>query len=104
MGFRFTQYLDMLFMAPLLIVAAGSIIFFVSWIGFSLYDFLKGDPIMTEYLVTAQGYNINDQYKQTILLHDAYIAEDEDHARREFIHNMSKDYHIMKIYSITNLS
>jgi hypothetical protein len=41
MNLRFTQYLDILFIAPALIVIIATICFICCWIGFSVYDYIE---------------------------------------------------------------
>lgn len=59
---------------------------------------------MKEYLVTGQGYAKNDQYKQTILLHDSFLTDHEDNARKLFDAKFESDYYIMNVYSIVDLT
>lgn len=57
-----------------------------------------------EFLVTAQAYFKNDIYKQTILLHDTFLAADKNYAQKEFEEKYQNDYNILKIFSVVNLS
>lgn len=59
---------------------------------------------MNEYLVTAQGYPKNDQYKQTILLHDTFMAKDESHAKELFNTKFEDEHKIVKIYSAQDIT
>lgn len=59
---------------------------------------------MYEYLVTAQGYFKNDQYKQTILLHDTFMAKNESDAKGLFNAKFEDEYKIIKVYSAKNLT
>lgn len=58
---------------------------------------------MIEYLVTGQGYEKNDQYKQTILLHDSFFADNSDDASAQFENKFSNQYVLIKIYSVISL-
>jgi hypothetical protein len=53
-----------------------------------------------EYLVTGQGYDKSDKYKQTILLHDSFVAEDSDDASEKFTTKFSNKYKLIKIFSV----
>lgn len=57
-----------------------------------------------EFLVTAQAYANNDKYKQTVILHDTFMVNDQCCAKKEFEKKYQNDFNILKIYSITNLS
>lgn len=59
---------------------------------------------MNEYLVTAQGYPKNDEYKQTILLHDTFMAKNENDAKGLFNQKFKDEYKIMQIYSAEDLT
>lgn len=52
-----------------------------------------------EYLVTAQGYEKNDPYKQTLLLYDTFNAETEKQAENCFMQKYELTHHIINIYS-----
>lgn len=54
---------------------------------------------MKEFLVTAQGYDKTDGYKQTILLHDTFMAKDSNDAKGMFCQKFEDEYKILKIYS-----
>lgn len=56
-----------------------------------------------EYLVTGQGYDKTDKYKQTILLHDSFIANNSDDASEKFTAKFSDKYKLIKIFSIISL-
>ena len=56
-----------------------------------------------EYLVTGQGYSKTDLYKQSILLHDSFVAEDSDDASNQFSKKFDVEYSIIKIFSIITL-
>lgn len=58
---------------------------------------------MTEYLVTGQGYEKQDKYKQTVLLHDSFFANNSDDASVQFNDTFSKEYELLKIYSVIPL-
>lgn len=58
---------------------------------------------MIEYLVTGQGYPKTDIYKQTILLHDSFIAENSDDASNQFNTKYDQEYKGIKIFSIIPL-
>lgn len=60
--------------------------------------------IMNEYLVTAQGYYKTDKDKQTILLHDTFIAQSEKDAERLFNDKFNNEYEILRVYSAQNLA
>lgn len=60
--------------------------------------------MIKEYLVTAQGYNKTDDYKQTILLHDTFIAKDENDAKGLFNKKFENEYKIIKIYSAQDVT
>lgn len=59
---------------------------------------------MLEFLVTAQAYEKNDPYKQTILLHDVFFADDVNQATLLFSKQFQDTHHIMKIYSIFDIT
>lgn len=54
----------------------------------------------TEYLVTGQGYEKNDEYKQTILLHEIFFTETKLEAQLAFHQYFEPTHKIMKIYSV----
>lgn len=54
-----------------------------------------------EYLITAQGYHINDPYKQNIILHETVMASAEDIAKSKFTDEIEKEYKLTKIFSAT---
>lgn len=56
-----------------------------------------------EYLVTAQGYEKTDQYKQTILLYDTFHASSEEQAENNFLEKYEQTHHILNIYSTTGV-
>jgi hypothetical protein len=56
-----------------------------------------------EYLVTGQGYDKKDKWKQTVLLHDSFIADDSDDASEKFTKKFSKNYKLIKIFSVISL-
>lgn len=58
----------------------------------------------TEFLVTAQAYAKDDEYKQTILLHDTFMVNDKNCAKQEFESKYQNEFNILKIFSITNLA
>lgn len=57
-----------------------------------------------EFLVTAQAYKKNDPDKQTILLHDTFFEKYEYNARQEFYNRFDKEYNIIKIFSVIDVS
>lgn len=57
-----------------------------------------------EFLVTGQAYEKNDEYKQTILLHETFFANDETEARNLFNNQFRKTHHIMRIYSVMDIT
>lgn len=59
---------------------------------------------MNEYLVTAQGYPKTDKYKQTILLHDTFLAKDETDAKLLFNTKFEEEFEIIRVYSAQNLT
>ena len=59
--------------------------------------------MLTEYLVTAQGYDKQDSYKQTLILHDTFQAKDEHDARNQFYAKFSFTHKIMNIYSAIDM-
>ena len=60
--------------------------------------------MLNEYVVTAQGYEKSDEYKQTILLHDTFMAKNENDAKELFNQKFENDYNIMKIYSTQDVT
>lgn len=60
--------------------------------------------MIKEYLVTAQGYEKNDQYKQTILLHDTFMAKDDIDAKEMFKTKFENEYKIIKVYSTQDVT
>ena len=60
--------------------------------------------MVKEYLVTGQAYEKKDQHKQTILLHDAFVAKDEWAAEDLFNQKFKEEYSIIKIYSVIDIS
>lgn len=60
--------------------------------------------MLKEYLVTAQGYEKSDQYKQTILLHDTFIAKNDTDAKEMFKIKFENEYKIIKIYSTQDVT
>ena len=52
-----------------------------------------------EFLVTAQAYEKTDTDKQTVLLHDTFVAKDSQEAKKMFTDKFNEDHHIVKIYS-----
>lgn len=59
---------------------------------------------MKEYLVTAQGYSKTDEYKQTILLHESFLANNAEDAESMFNTKFTDDFNIMNIYSVVDLT
>lgn len=59
---------------------------------------------MKEYLVTGQGYDKSDEYKQTILLHDSFLTDHADKAKEMFTTKFEPDFHIINIYSVMDLN
>lgn len=59
--------------------------------------------IVEEYLVTAQGYEKNDEYKQTLLLHDYFLVENENKAKQAFTDKFNPTHTIVRIYSATKI-
>jgi hypothetical protein len=57
-----------------------------------------------EFLVTGQAYEKNDPYKQTILLHDTFFANNQDEATSLFNKQFQDTYKIMKIYSAIDIT
>lgn len=57
-----------------------------------------------EYLVTAQAYEKDDQYKQTFLLHDTFLATDECGAKNAFMDKFQTTHNIVKIFSAIDLN
>lgn len=57
-----------------------------------------------EFLVTAQGYEKNDPYKQTILLHETFFADDENEAKTLFNNKFRRTHKIINIYSAVDIS
>lgn len=60
--------------------------------------------MLSEYVVTAQGYEKSDEYKQTILLHDTFMAKNENDAKELFNQKFENDYKIIKIYSTQDVT
>lgn len=60
--------------------------------------------MLKEYLVTAQGYEKTDQYKQTILLHDTFMAKDDIDATEMFKTKFENEYKIIKVYSTQDIT
>jgi hypothetical protein len=56
-----------------------------------------------EYLVTGQGYELDDRYKQTLLLHDTFFANNEEDAKNLFNKQFSVTHKIINVYSVKNL-
>ena len=56
-----------------------------------------------EFLVTAQAYEYNDKYKQTLLLHDTVITADKNSAKTEFEKKYKDNYFIIKIFSVVDI-
>lgn len=59
--------------------------------------------MVEEYLVTAQAYDKQDCYKQTLILHDTFQAKDEIDAKNQFYAKFSFTHNIMNIYSAINV-
>jgi hypothetical protein len=55
--------------------------------------------MITEYLVTGQGYEKNDPYKQNTILYDTFDASDDTDAKKQFDFLFSMTHKITKIYS-----
>ena len=53
----------------------------------------------SEFLVTAQCYEKNDKEKQTILMHDTFVARDSQEAQQLFQNRFSNTHEIVQIYS-----
>jgi len=58
----------------------------------------------SEYLVTGQGYELTDKYKQTLLLHNTFMAKNEIDAKQLFDKHFSNTHKIIKVYSAENLT
>ena len=59
---------------------------------------------MKEFLITAQGYCKTDKYKQTMLLHDTFLANSPQDAETMFSKKFDDEYEILKIYSAQDLT
>lgn len=57
-----------------------------------------------EFLVTGQGYEKNDQYKQTILLHETFFTNTELEAQLAFQQYFEPTHKVMKIYSVIDIT
>lgn len=57
-----------------------------------------------EFLVTGQGYEKNDPYKQTILLHDVVFAATEKEAKDIFNNRFESTHKIINIYSAVDVN
>lgn len=60
--------------------------------------------MLKEFLVTAQGYNIKDQDKQTILLHDTFMAKNDIDAKEMFTNKFQDEYKILQVYSTQDVT
>lgn len=60
--------------------------------------------MLSEYLVTAQGYEKQDSYKQTLILHDTFKASDEHDAKNQFSAKFAFTHNILNIYSAINVN
>jgi len=58
---------------------------------------------ISSYNITAQIYNKQDKYKQTLLINNVIDAYSEKQAIEKFTNDMSNDYELIKIYSIENI-
>lgn len=56
-----------------------------------------------EYLVTGQGHIRTDAHKQSILLHESFVAKDSDDAYQQFNQKFDSEYNAIKIFSIIPL-
>lgn len=59
---------------------------------------------MLEFLVTGQGYEKTDEYKQTILLHETFFTKTELEAQLAFHQYFEPTYKIMRIYSAIDVT
>lgn len=57
-----------------------------------------------EFLVTAQAYEKNDPYKQTMLLHETFFVDDENEAKTLFNNKFRPTHKIINIYSAIDIS
>lgn len=57
----------------------------------------------SEYLVTGQGYDKQDPYKQSIILYDVFKASSENDAKEQFNNKFATSHSIMNIYSAENI-
>lgn len=57
-----------------------------------------------EYLVTAQAYDKLDSDKQTILLHETFMAKDANDAHDMFESRFSSTHNIIRIFSAIDTS
>ena len=53
-----------------------------------------------EYLVTGQGYEKNDEYKQTFLLHETFFTTTKLEAQLAFQQYFEPTHKVIKIYSV----
>jgi hypothetical protein len=60
--------------------------------------------MLEEYLVTGQGYEKTDTYKQTLILHDTFQASDEHDARNQFNAKFAFTHNVLNIYSAISLN
>ena len=58
---------------------------------------------ISSYNITAQIYNKQDKYKQTLLINNVIDAYSEKQAIEKFTNDVSNDYELIKIYSIENI-
>ena len=59
---------------------------------------------MKQYNITAQVYSKFDNARQTILMNEVVSAKSTDNAVDSFKEIFEVDYHIVKIYSIEEIS
>lgn len=59
--------------------------------------------MVKEYLVTGQGYEKNDKYKQTILLHETFFTNTKLEAQLAFHQYFEPTHKVMKIYSVEQI-
>lgn len=56
--------------------------------------------MVREFLVTGQGYEKEDRYKQTILLHETFFTHTKKEAELAFQQYFEPTHKIIKIYSV----
>ena len=60
---------------------------------------------MKQFNITAKSYNLNDPYKQHLLINQVFIADSSENAIDQFksLYSPSIEFHIVKIHSIEEI-